>query len=152
MGRGRARTAHADHGSLPRLRRRRTVDSPDAPPLSARHAALPYMGIKRTAPRDWSRPGTSRRPRPNAFQAANGISSRRRRYVLPLRPPPIHPRYPVPRQPSLWRRRRRRCIRCNDVSSRRDTSGARAFRTPCTVNTRARVIMATPAPSPAVGR
>jgi len=76
-------TVHADRGTLPRLRRRRLMDSPDAPPFSARPAALPYMGIKRTAPRDWSRPGTSRRPRPNAFQTANGISSRRRRDVLP---------------------------------------------------------------------
>lgn len=84
------RTAHADRGPLPRLRRRRPVDSPDAPPFSARPVALPYMGIKRTAPRDWSRPGTSRRPRPNAFQTASGISSsrRRRRDVLPLRPTP----------------------------------------------------------------
>jgi len=72
-------TERADRGTLPRLRHRRLMDSPDAPPFSARPAALPYMGIKRTAPRDWSRPGTSRRPRPNAFQTANGISSRRRR-------------------------------------------------------------------------
>lgn len=78
-------TVHADRGTLPRLRRRRLMDSPDAPPFSARPVALPYMGIKRTAPRDWSRPGTSRRPRPNAFQTANGISRRRRRRrdVLP---------------------------------------------------------------------
>jgi len=63
------------------------MDSPDAPPFSARPVALPYMGIKRTAPRDWSRPGTSRRPLPNAFQTVNGISSRRRRRdVLPSPP------------------------------------------------------------------
>lgn len=65
------------------------MDLPILPLLSAVRAALPYMGIKRTAPRDWSIPGTSRRPQPNAFQTANGISSRRRRRhpadTLPLR-------------------------------------------------------------------
>jgi len=93
------RTARADRGSLPQIRRRRALDSPDAPPLSARPAALPYMGIKRTAPRDWSRPGTSRRPRPNAFHTANGISSSRRRRRRDVLPPsalfPVRRRYPT---------------------------------------------------------
>lgn len=80
------RPPRVDHGPL---HRRSIMDLPISPPLAAGPAALPYMGIKRTAPRDWSIPGTSRRPRPNAFQTANGISSRRRRRhlaeTLPLR-------------------------------------------------------------------
>lgn len=33
------------------------------------------MGIKRTAPRDWSRPGTIRRPQPNAFQTVSATAA-----------------------------------------------------------------------------
>lgn len=76
-----------DHGPVPR---KLTMDSPVSPPLSAGRAALPYMGIKRTAPRDWTSAGTTarRRPRPNAFRA-NGISSPPPpgRYASSLLPP-----------------------------------------------------------------
>lgn len=48
-------TVQTDRGSIPH---HQPMDSPNLPPLSASHVALPYMGIKRTAPRDWSRPGT----------------------------------------------------------------------------------------------
>lgn len=62
------------------------MESPGTPPRSAGRAALPYMGIKRTAPRDWSRPGTrAGRPRPNAFQTVSAAAAAAAARDVPLR-------------------------------------------------------------------
>lgn len=103
-------TVRAVRGPLPG---RRAMGPPGTPPRSAGRAALPYMGIKRTAPRDWSRPGArAGRPRPNAFQTVSAAAAAAR--DVPLRD-----------------RRRRTAVCPCDVSSRRARTRRRLRWWPC---------------------
>lgn len=98
-----------------------TMDSPVSPPLSAGRDALPYMGIKRTAPRDWS---SARLPAPprdgdrGRTHSARTVSARQILRVV-VTAPPHPPRRPVDGPFAVSGGG----VGCSDVSSRRDSGG-----------------------------